>query len=119
MTRPFVVYLLHFDLPDGGTRHYVGLTTPGRLARRFTEHANGRGARFTRRMLEQNATFRCSRIWPTATPHLERIIKNGGHFRQRCPVCSTIKRRLPPCEFGSYKRGFSPLNNAEHPLIGW
>lgn len=46
MSGPWYLYLLECRNGDGRTSYYAGITTD--VERRYNEHANGTGARYTR-----------------------------------------------------------------------
>ena len=78
------VYLLHFDDPVAGCRHYVGYTT--NLKRRLWQHQNGRGSRLTKRVHAAGVQMRLPRTWVGGLD-LERQIKREGHFTRHCALC--------------------------------
>lgn len=119
MRPTHTVYLLHFTMPDGTVRHYVGLTTPGRLPKRLSEHAAGTGSRFTRAMLEAGGAFVVSRQWGTHDPRLERTIKNGGHYRRRCPLCSPLQHVPTPDPLTPHAATFPLHPDVAQHSISW
>lgn len=82
------VYLLHFDAPVNGGRHYVGWTA--RLDARLAAHRAGTGARITRRAVQLGVGIRLARTWEEATREHERRLKSGYLWRGRglCPLCT-------------------------------
>lgn len=85
---PHVLYLLHFPQRVSGAQHYLGITTLTALRQRLTTHCAGFGSGLTSR-----AAFECEHmnlvaLWTKADYKLERRIKDGGHLRQYCCVCS-------------------------------
>lgn len=89
---PFVIYLLCFEHPLGAKRHYLGSTTPGRLAARLREHAMRRGSRFTAALAARNHTLELARTWPAETRERERQIKRQGGYYKHCPLCQSGDR---------------------------
>jgi hypothetical protein len=84
---PNTVYLLHFDTLHR-TRHYVGITKSDRLFRRMIEHAQARGGSTTARLIRQSSGFWLVHCWHGANFSTERRIKNAGHLRRSCPLCT-------------------------------
>ena len=91
------VYLIHFDRPYKHARHYVG-STAWSVKRRCQHHADGTGARLMQVVTEAGITWRVVRIWRGQGRKWERQIKNHGHVRLLCPVCSGRKahKRMRP-----------------------
>lgn len=84
------VYLLHFEQPVNGHRHYVGITTTARLGARMIEHTTGRGAKLTSSACRLGVAWRLAHIWHTDQAALEaRLIKRAERI-QLCPVCRKI-----------------------------
>lgn len=83
------VYLLHFDQETGGKRHYCGFTADKNLLDRLDAHRRGRGANLTRRATASGAGFTLAHVWHGAGPDLERKLKQRGHLKQWCRLCST------------------------------
>ena len=87
------VYTLHFWPPYGDpeiqqAKHYTGWVEKGRLARRLTEHALGRGARLTQVQREAGGTWVVADVEP-GTRDREQQLKERGATR-RCQVCRAI-----------------------------
>lgn len=85
------VYLLHFARPIGGegfksAQHYVGYADD--VTARLAQHRNGNGAAITAYLNVIGVEFDVARIWEHAQRDDERRLKNGGHFRDLCPVCA-------------------------------
>lgn len=81
------VYLLHFAKALNGKQHYLGVTSAERISARMQEHSNGRGAAFTRRMMQVSEGFYLARLWIGEGYALEAKIKRTGHLSSYCPIC--------------------------------
>ena len=84
-----VVYLLHFDRPLRGIRHYTGVTTD--LRRRIEAHALGRsGARTTKQFIDAGIGFVVARTWAfedqAEARKYERVAKRRWSG-EACPIC--------------------------------
>lgn len=119
MSAPLLVYLLHFSMPDGGSRHYVGITRAGRLPARMREHAAGIGSRFTRAMLATGATFVVARTWAVFDPLRERAIKRSGHFKEKCPVCTDGLRGVTGFDAAPRRATFPLRPVPSNPSLNW
>jgi hypothetical protein len=53
-----VLYVLHFDHPNGTVSHYSGTTHESRFMLRLREHTEGIGGRYTKKMRTIGATMR-------------------------------------------------------------
>lgn len=87
---PGEVYTLHFWPPYGDpevqlAKHYTGWAEEGRLARRLTDHALGRGARLTQVQREAGGTWVVADV-QQGTRDREQQLKERGAAR-RCNVC--------------------------------
>jgi hypothetical protein len=87
------VYTLHFWPPYGDpdvqqAKHYTGWEQ-GRLARRLTDHALGRGARLTQVQREAGGTWVVADVQP-GTRDREQQLKERGAAR-RCTVCKATR----------------------------
>jgi hypothetical protein len=93
-TTPGEVYTLHFWPPYGDpevqeAKHYTGWAEEGRLARRLTDHALGRGARLTQVQREAGGTWVVADVQP-GTRDREQQLKERGAAR-RCSVCKASR----------------------------
>ena len=79
-----VVYLLHFHVPYGHARHYLGSTAD--LDARLAEHQRGTGARLMEVVSQAGIHWTLVRAWPGDRKR-ERQLKNY-HRRQLCPLCN-------------------------------
>ena len=91
---PGEVYTLHFWPPYGDpevqlAKHYTGWAEEGRLARRLTDHALGRGARLTQVQREAGGTWVVADVQP-GTRDREQQLKERGAAR-RCSVCKASR----------------------------
>lgn len=84
----YVVYLLHFDQPVKRQLHYCGICKAERLHRRQLDHLSGHGAQLTRRAVAQGSGWQIVRLWQTDNRELERTLKQAGHFKRHCFVCT-------------------------------
>jgi hypothetical protein len=91
-----VIYLLHSTVSLGTTGrnagcHYIGYCEDGRLWQRMKEHHTGKSkVSIIRAYQEAGATLYLVRVWPDGGQALERHLKNRGHYRSHCPICSNI-----------------------------
>jgi len=88
MSKPGVVYLIHFSEAYRHAKHYVGWTND--LDARLKEHADGHGARLLAVLKSAGITWRCVRTWPGGRK-LERQLKNRKEAPKLCPVCAGAK----------------------------
>jgi hypothetical protein len=91
---PGEVYTLHFWPPYGDpdvqlAKHYTGTSEEGRLTRRLTDHALGRGARLTQVQREAGGTWVVADVQP-GTRDREQQLKERGAAR-RCSVCKASR----------------------------
>lgn len=108
---PLAVYLLHFEQPVRGKRHYVGITTAERLGARMIEHTTGRGAKLTSSACRLGVGWRLAHVWRTAQPALEATLERLKEQPQTCPVCRRISTGI----------GYKPTKKgsaAKRPLFG-
>lgn len=84
-----MVYLLHLSAPLGSDRHqaqhYLGWAQD--VEARLAMHRAGRGARMLAVAVERGITFEVARLW-LGDRAIERQLKQMGHARRLCPVCS-------------------------------
>lgn len=93
----YVVYLLHIHDGMAGS-HYVGITTPPRLAERMREHAAGRGSRATAAACRCNRHWYLGEVFATDDWLDEARIANHPAVHLWCRVCQSgqaIKRYQP------------------------
>lgn len=85
------VYLLHFDRPYHHAKHYMGFAKDSRMHERIDAHYNASPGdthhhRLMQVIKQAGISFTLARVWPHATRHDERRMKQSGHSR-RCPIC--------------------------------
>lgn len=85
-----MLYLLHFDKPVSGKRHYLGATTEDRFKERLREHAGGHGSKLTARAVAQGARIYVARLFPQLSFRQEQQVKAASHFRNLCPLCCPL-----------------------------
>lgn len=107
----FTVYLLCFDAPVLGHRHYVGITTPARLHRRMIEHTTGRGASVTAEAVRTGTAWHLARRWQAHTRACEAYWRDRAELPTTCPLCAGIASgvRYSPKKKGS-PRAESPFS---------
>ena len=85
------MYILHFDKPYKGIRHYTGYTV--NLSKRLRKP--GTGSRWVSFMLHNGSDFTVARTWTVATRREAREkelkIKRAGAGRY-CPLCRRGKK---------------------------
>lgn len=86
-----MLYLLHFDPPLKHAQHYLGWTTPERLAHRLRQHSIGRGARLVDEALRHGCLVRLARLWEDGTPTEERRLKRFAKLKTLCPLCNNAE----------------------------
>lgn len=85
------IYLIHFDVPFGHARHYMGWTAD--LNARLAAHASGRGSKLMAAVSRAHISWQVSRTWVQTTRRRERQLKvQGGHSR-KCPQCGVRPRK--------------------------
>jgi predicted GIY-YIG superfamily endonuclease len=89
------VYLLHFEEPVDGARHYVGITTYARLGARMIEHTTGRGARLTSSACRVGVAWRLAHVWRTDQAALEPTLIGMAERAPLCPVCRQVSSGIP------------------------
>jgi len=97
-----MIYLIHIDPPVSHAKHYLGWTTPERLAVRLRHHEQGKGARLLLAALERGALVRLVRLWRDGSILEERRIKRTSRLAVHCPVCNEA-------EISEECRQFMPL----------
>jgi hypothetical protein len=116
-----MIYLLHAELPVGGTgsnsaRHYLGYSpTLASLRQRIRLHRSGRGARLTRAMMRKSGQrLLLANVWEGDRSH-ERLLKSLANLPRQCPLCNpkalggSVNTPLPPPHKRLYKRRSAPL----------
>lgn len=98
-----LVYILHFDARLAHAEHYLGVSSIDQLQRRLRDHANGNGARLTEVLWEQGIEWRLGGL--ISAPGHPRIVeahlKQIGHTKRYCEICSKIPKRI---------RGTTPMS---------
>lgn len=84
-----VVYLLHFETPIGGPRHFARhyLGTALDLDARLAEHRAGIAAAITAHCVSIGVSFVVARTWPGGR-RLERRLKRQKKGPRLCPLCT-------------------------------
>lgn len=91
-----MIYLLHADKSVGtvgrnSAQHYIGYAKEDGLWRRLMEHQNNTSrAKIITAFHEVGAKLYLVRLWPEGGQALERHLKETGHYKSRCPVCTGI-----------------------------
>ncbi len=98
-TTNIVCYMLHFDEPLRGHRHYIGSTNYDRRYVRWREHALGNGSAYTKQFIKAGIGFHVVRLWFSHTREQERSLKNNGDMRRYCPMCSATLPKPDPCHY--------------------
>lgn len=83
-----VTYLLHFDEPIKGRRHYIGSTVYERRFIRWREHAMGNGAAYTKTFIRAGIGFSVVKLFFSPNRTYERWLKEHRVASQLCPLCS-------------------------------
>jgi predicted GIY-YIG superfamily endonuclease len=81
------VYLLHFTVPFGHARHYIGMTKRDDIEARVQEHRTGQGARLCQLAVAGGAELILARVWEDKPRYFELRLKNRGGARKLCPIC--------------------------------
>jgi|SRR5580692_3284264 predicted GIY-YIG superfamily endonuclease len=100
------VYLICFRDPQTGEHatfghagHYTGFTkgTSLAVARRLSEHREGKGANLTRRAVRAGLVLELGRVWKDVPRSYEWTIKRKGNGNKICTLCGVTprKRRTP------------------------
>lgn len=82
-----MVYLIHFEKPYKGTRHYIGYCRDSLLEKRLEHHRMGRGSCLMRAVTRAGIGWEVVRTWPGADGNFERLLKNRKKAAELCPVC--------------------------------
>ena len=86
-----MVYFIHFDEPIGTAKktaqHYIGFTSLS-LDERMARHQTDRGAAILRYCQSKGIGYSVVRTWPEGDRIFENKIKQRGHYKELCPVCS-------------------------------
>lgn len=101
------MYLLHFNQPLAGKRHYLGSTFDGRLFQRMREHQRGSGGSFTRRFSKAGIGFTLAALWTINRRQDEANRKRSGHLARICPLCTG---ELPFTPRPAFKAEFAGLD---------
>lgn len=88
-----MIYLIHFTVPVGHARHYLGWTEDHLLPHRLRQHRRGKGSRLTQVALERGSELLLVRLWPGADRTIEARFKAQGHGGERCPMCNPASRK--------------------------
>lgn len=80
-----MIYLLHFDRPFKGVRHYMGKTSDWNT--RIADHWAGRGSALLAAVNRAGIPYRRVRVWPGGRA-LERKLKARKNLSLLCPHCS-------------------------------
>lgn len=89
------VYLLHASKPLAHSSHYVGYADS--VADRVIDHDAGRGAKFTRALVENGASLKLVRVWYGANRHFERLLHNRNGLNKLCPICRANAKKARRC----------------------
>lgn len=82
------IYLLHFERPVSGKRHYTGIAEDHRLNTRLQQHVRGHGASLTRRVAQANVRMFLVDVHDAPGFPDERRIKAARHAERRCSICN-------------------------------
>lgn len=87
MTKREIVYLVHLLSPLKHARHYLGTTTD--IARRMSEHLQGRGSAFLRAANAAGIRYEVVRTWSSGRAK-ERELKRQHNAPRLCPLCQKL-----------------------------
>lgn len=80
------VYLIHFEKPYKGCRHYIGWTSD--YIAREERHWNGNGSPLLKAVKNAGINFGIVRIWENKTRQFERQLKRQHNSKRFCPLCN-------------------------------
>lgn len=89
------IYLLHFDTPIGGKRHYMGSCEEVEFAKRMRRHQTGGGSRFTTEAHRKGIGFHVGGLWQHPDRSLERTMKATHQHKLHCTICRQPEGVLP------------------------
>ena len=81
------VYLLHFHEKFHHCQHYIGWTEKDDVGERMAKHAEGRGSKLLKAVMEKKITVSLVRVWKGEDRNFERKLKNRKKSKQLCPLC--------------------------------
>lgn len=87
------VYLIHFDAPFKGCRHYIGFTNY--LEKRVQYHKAGTGSRLLRAVSAAGINYEVVRVFKKVDRNFERYIKSWKESAAFCPLCRPHTFRTP------------------------
>lgn len=82
-----LTYILHFDAPVAGKRHYVGSCEEAELPKRLRRHQLGTASSLTRRAHLQGTGFTVAALMQSPDRSLEKRVKTNRHYDRKCNVC--------------------------------
>lgn len=86
---PILIYLLHFDSPVRGKRHYLGSTEHTNLRTRLRRHQLGSGSNLTKKAAQLEIGFTLAGLWKVTDRSIEKKIKVAKHYDKKCCICLT------------------------------
>lgn len=102
-----IVYLIHFDEARAHARHYLGSST--RPLERLADHANGKGARLTEVLFEDQQGWTVAALFQPKNPDDLRKIESSAKRQKNackyCPICS----KNPIAPKGTLSIPFQPI----------
>jgi len=84
------VYLIHLDEKMAHSQHYCGYADD--IDTRIEKHRKGNGSAFMTAVKKAGITWLVARVWPLATRHYERTLKNTHNLSLYCPICRAMKK---------------------------
>lgn len=78
------VYLLHFEKPYKGCRHYLGFAND--IDQRMQRHQDGRGNGLVKAVLDAGINVHLVRVW-SGCRNFERKLKRQKNAHRYCPEC--------------------------------
>jgi len=80
------VYIVHFDIPYKGCRHYIGFTQLG-IIERLKRHKQGNGAKLLNALNKAGINYDVSNTFFNVSQAFERHLKRQKNSKRFCPLC--------------------------------
>lgn len=80
------VYLIHFDSPVKGCKHYIGYAP--NIQERWAKHLKGQGSQLTRLAIKNAVKMHLVRVWLRVSPTFEQAAKRKKNLKRLCFRCN-------------------------------
>ena len=95
------VYLLHYEKPIRGKKHYLGFTMK-KVAMRLQEHNSGwYGSQMTNLAVQNGSECVLARTWEGVSVQFEKKLKREKNLKRHCPICKNVEFEVNISEDGA------------------